>query len=106
MRGGSLGGTQMYAKIGGGIPNLFGRFVLTGRKNNATYDMYMDTTLQDSRTVSSPIGSTFGQLLRGVGFDPNSLPDNGFCHEVIIYPTALSDTDVTAIQNNLITEFY
>ena len=107
MRGNSLGNVQLYSKIGGGLPNLFGRFVLTGRKNNATYDIYTDTTLRDSRTLSSGnVGATFGQLFKGVGFDPNSVPDNGFCHEVIIYPTALSDTDVTAIQNNLITEFY
>jgi len=86
--------------------NNFDRYVLTIRKNNRDYDVYKDTTNIDSRTLTTDAGMTFSQINRGLINDPNSVPDDGFLHEVIIYPTALSDIDVAAIQNNIITEFY
>ena len=89
-----------------GSSNNFDRYVLTARKDNRDYDIYKGTTNIDSRTLATDYGNSFTQILKGANFDANSVPDNGFLHEVIIYDSAKSDTDVTAIQNNIITEFY
>lgn len=86
--------------------NNFDRYLLTARKNNRDYDVYKGTTNIDSRTITTDQGNSFSQIFKGASFDGNSVPDNGFLHEVIIYPTALSDIDVAAIQNNIVTEFY
>ena len=105
VRGDILGATNIFGFTSS--VNMFQRVLMTMRKDNATYDAYADTTNIDSRTLSTGnTGATFGQIFRGVGFDPNSVPDNCFLHEAIFYDAALSNATVANIQNNLITEFY
>jgi hypothetical protein len=59
-----------------------------------------------SPTATADYANDFSQLFQALTTNTGTRADNVYLHEVIIYSSALSTTDVAAIQSNIITKFY
>jgi hypothetical protein len=94
--------TEITAFGGGG----FGRYLLTVRRDNRDYNVYVGSSSIASPTATADYANDFSQLFQALTTNTGTRADNVYLHEVIIYSSALSTTDVAAIQSNIITKFY